>query len=67
MIKTMWNIGMWTREAIAKLGQTLLSHPIYSLDVTPSDFHMIAPMKNVVHEQMFTDDDKVIKGVEMWL
>ena len=35
-----------TVKHVASLGWTVLPHPLYSLDLVPSDFHLLQPMKD---------------------
>jgi histone-lysine N-methyltransferase SETMAR len=55
-----------TREAITKLGWTLLTHPPYSPDLAPSDFHLFRVLKNAVSIVKFKTDDE-ISAVRNWL
>ena len=38
--------ALLTREYTAKLGWTVLPHPLYSPDLAPLDFHLFGPMKD---------------------
>jgi hypothetical protein len=49
-----------TVEHIANLGWTVLPHPPYSPDLTPSDFHLFGPMKDGLRGQHFPGNDAVV-------
>jgi hypothetical protein len=36
-----------------------MEHPPYSLDLTPSDFHLFGPLKHHLSGERFPDDDAV--------
>ena len=40
--------SLWTQEAIVKFGWTVLTHPPYSPDLAPSDFHLFGPLKDAL-------------------
>jgi hypothetical protein len=50
---------------IRELGQTVLFHPPQSLDLAPSDFHLLLPTQNAIHRHMFRDYNKVTEEVKM--
>lgn len=56
-----------TREAITKLGWTVLPHPPYSPDLAPSDFHLFGPLKHALRGKKFEDDEAVIHAAKTWL
>jgi histone-lysine N-methyltransferase SETMAR len=56
-----------TREAITKLQWTVLSHPPYSPDLAPSDYHLFGPLKDAICGKRFEDDEEVITEVKRWL
>jgi len=39
-----------TREVIASFGWTTVTHPPYSSDLAPSDYHLFGPLKERVSE-----------------
>jgi hypothetical protein len=49
-----------TREAITKLQWTVLSHPPYSPDLAPSNYHLFGPLKDAIRGKRFEDDKEVI-------
>ena len=53
--------SLQTLEHIAYPGRTVLSHPLYSPDLTASDFHLFGMMENGLHGQHFPT-----KNVKQW-
>jgi len=45
----------------------VLPHPPHSPDLAPSDFQLFGPLKGVLHETGFEDDESVIRAVRIWL
>ncbi|CAI6367306.1 unnamed protein product [Macrosiphum euphorbiae] len=43
------------------------SHPPYSPDLAPSDFHLFLHMKSFMGGQNFNEDDEVKKAISAWL
>jgi len=54
-------------ENIANLGWTFLPHPLYSLDLVPSIFHLIEPMKDGLHGQHFPSSGAIVAAVKQWV
>ena len=54
-------------ENIANLGWTFLPHPLYSLDLVPSSFHLIEPMKDGLHGQHFPSSGAIVAAVKQWV
>jgi len=50
-----------------KFGWTVFSHPSYSPDLAPSDFHLFGPLKDTLRGTRFEDDESVIRAVRTWL
>jgi hypothetical protein len=48
-----------TREAIAKMGLTVLSQPAHSPDLAPSDYHLFGPVKDALRTRHFADDSEL--------
>jgi hypothetical protein len=46
------------REAIETIGWIVLSHPPYSRDLVPSDFHLSGLLKDALRGRHFPDDDE---------
>ena len=55
-----------TTECVAKFGWTVLSHPPYSPDLAPSDFHLFGALKDGLRGQHFPDNNVVIADVKKW-
>ena len=53
--------------AIHGCGFEILSHPPYSPDLAPSDFHLFPKMKLELSGRRFTTNDDVIEAVEEYL
>jgi hypothetical protein len=45
----------------------VMEHPRYSSDLVPSDYHMVGPLKGVLHGRRFTSDEEVKMTVYSWL
>ncbi|KOX68389.1 Histone-lysine N-methyltransferase SETMAR, partial [Melipona quadrifasciata] len=43
-----------TRQKLLELGWDVLSHPPYSLDLAPSDFHLFRSLQNSLTEKTST-------------
>ena len=52
---------------IASFGWTMVTHPPYSPDLAPSDYHLFGPLKEGVRGQHFTSDQEVKNTVRKWL
>ena len=48
-------------------GFELLSHPPYSPDLAPSDFHLFRHLKESLHGRAFEDDEDVTVAVNEWI
>jgi len=56
-----------TQKKLAYLGFQCLDHPPYSPDLTPSDYHLFAGLKNQLKGRHFLSDEEVIAAAETWL
>ena len=56
-----------TLAKIEDLGWKLLTHPPYSPDLAPSDFHLFGPLKESMKGIHFQTDEKVKAAVSNWL
>jgi hypothetical protein len=45
----------------------LLKHPLYSVDLAPSDFHLFGLLRKLLGDKHFTDDEEVETEVQKWL
>jgi hypothetical protein len=53
-------------EHIVNLGWTVVPHPLYNLDLAPSDFHLFGPMKDGVLGECFPSYDAVAQAMKQW-
>jgi hypothetical protein len=53
-------------DAIARLGPTVLPHPVYSLALAPSDFHLFPKLKDGLRGQNFSSDKEAKAAVRQW-
>jgi hypothetical protein len=51
----------------AQNGWELLSHPPYSPDLAPSDYHFFGPLKDHLRGHHYEDDEAVQETVGSWL
>jgi hypothetical protein len=49
------------------MGWTVLPHPPYSPDLTPSYFHLFGCLKDALRGTHLDDDNSIIKAVRKWL
>jgi len=56
-----------TQEKLAQMYWTALEHLLYSLDLSPCDYHMFGPLKEALGGQRFNDDEQVKNFVCKWL
>jgi len=56
-----------TIDALETLKFEVLSHPPYSPDFAPSDFHFFTHLKRVLKGTHFTSDDEVKQTVTSWI
>jgi len=59
--------AIYTLQTLVKLGFTVLEHPAYSPDLTPSDYHLFGPLKEALRGRQFTSDEEVKEAVHEWL
>jgi len=52
-----------TLEAIAKIGWEVLSHPSYSPDLAPSDYHLFGFVKDQLRGQRYETTEAIQKAV----
>ena len=55
-----------TKEVLAELGWEISSHPLYSPDLAPSDYHVFASLGHALSEQSFANFEEVRKWLENW-
>jgi len=56
-----------TQEKLAQMYWAALEHPPYSPDLSPCNYHMFGPLKEVLEGQCFDDDEQVKNFVRKWL
>jgi histone-lysine N-methyltransferase SETMAR len=56
-----------TQALLEHFNWELSDHPLYSPDLTPSDYHQFTYQKNWLRSQHFNNNEEFIKGVKMWL
>jgi hypothetical protein len=56
-----------TRALLEHFNGELFDHPPYSPDVTPSNYHLFAYLKNWLGSQCFNNNDEFMEGVRTWL
>jgi hypothetical protein len=56
-----------TAETLQKLKSYVMAHAPYSLDLTPSDYHLFGPLKETLRGCLFTSDQQVKETVQAWL
>jgi histone-lysine N-methyltransferase SETMAR len=55
-----------TTDAIARLGLTMLQHPVYSPDLAPSNFQLFPKLKDDLRGHNFRSDQEVTAAVRQW-
>jgi histone-lysine N-methyltransferase SETMAR len=55
--------NLHTRQAVAKVGRTVLPHSPYSPDLAPSDFVPFGLLKDALWGRRFADDNELIHRV----
>lgn len=55
------------RHIEEELGWDLLSHPPYSPDLAPSDYHAFRSLKNFLRGRQFKNDAELENGVREWI
>jgi histone-lysine N-methyltransferase SETMAR len=56
-----------TLQKIQKNGWKLLSHPPYSPDLAPSDYHLFRPLKDYLIGHNYENDEAIEEAVRSWL
>jgi histone-lysine N-methyltransferase SETMAR len=56
-----------TQKKLPYLGFQYLDHPAYSLDLTPSDYHLFPGLKKRLKVRLFSFNAEVIAAAETWL
>ena len=56
-----------TQKKLAYMGLQCPDHPSYSLDLAPSDYHLLPGLKKQLKGRHFSSDMEVIPAAETWL
>lgn len=56
-----------TLAQIDDMGWELLTHPPYSPDLAPSDYHLFGPLKEHLRGKHFRNDEEVMQASREWL
>ncbi len=59
------HIAKSMRDQLLKLGWVTVSHPPYSPDLAPMDYHLYRSLSNHLFEKNF-DDENDLKMLERW-
>ena len=54
-------------DAVERNGYKLIPHPVYSLDLAPSDFFRFPNLKKNIRGLHFRSDEEVVAAVERWV
>ena len=57
------HVAKTTQETIETLGWEVLSHPAYSPDLAPSDYHLFWSMQHFLKEKSYSDVESIRKDV----
>jgi hypothetical protein len=55
-----------TLDTLRRFGWGVLDHPLYSLDLSPCDYHDFGPLKKTLKGRQFNSDEAVREAVEQW-
>lgn len=55
-----------TQDKLAEIGFTVLPHPPYSPDLSPSDYYLFSPMKNSLRGKTYHSAEEVNGDLEKW-
>lgn len=55
-----------TQKKLADIGFTVIPHPPYSPDLSPSDYYLFSPMKNALRGKTFQSAKEVTGDLEKW-
>ena len=48
-----------THQELSRLSWEVMLHPLYSLDLTPSDYYLFLSLQNSLNDKTFNDDEAV--------
>lgn len=61
------HVSKKVRKTLDTFGWEILSHPLYSPDIAPSDYHLFRSMHTELLEQRFDSYENVKKWVDDWI
>ena len=53
------HVAKSTRQKLLSLGEITISHPPYSPDLAPTDYHMYRSLSNYLREKKFNDESQI--------
>ena len=56
-----------TQEKLATLGFTVLPHPPYSPDLSPSDYYLFSPLKAGLKGRNFASKEDIDMAIQTWI
>ena len=56
-----------TQDLLISFGWDIVTHPPYSSDLEPSDYHLFNKLKEFLGGRRFSNDEEVQDAVEKWL
>ena len=56
-----------TLDLLNRFGWEIFSHPPYSPDLAPSDYHLFSKLKEFLGGKQFAGDDELKDAVNRWL
>lgn len=60
------HVAKTTRNTIENLGWEVLSHPAYSPDLAPSDYHLFRSMQHFLSEKSYSDLEEIKKDISQY-
>lgn len=61
------HVALRTKETLKELKWEILTHPAYSPDIAPSDFHLFRSMQHVLSDVRFNNAEEVQKFVDNFI
>ena len=52
---------------LKKIGFTVLPHPPYSPDLTPSDYYLFSPLKSAIRGKVYSSVEEIHNDIEAWI
>lgn len=54
-------------QKLNSLGFTIIPHPPYSPDISPSDYYLFSPLKSALHGRNFENQDEIQASIQEWI